>query len=71
MNGVLRLATGLFACCDDEGCEIPASVVVGARHLCVSHAKEEYALFKAVAHLGLRPMTREEEAAHNAKGGKS
>ena len=63
MNGVLRLSTGLMACCDDEGCEIPASVVVGARHLCVSHGYQEKALFEAVAHLGLRPMSREEEAA--------
>jgi hypothetical protein len=63
MNGVLRLSTGLLACCDDEGCEIPASVVVGARHLCVSHAREEYACFKALHHLGLRPMSREEEDA--------
>jgi hypothetical protein len=68
MNGVLRLSTGLLACCDDEGCEIPAQVVVGARHLCVSHAREEYALYKAVAHLGLRPMSREEEAARKQGG---
>jgi len=69
MNGTLRLATGLMACCDDEGCEVTASVVVGARHLCVLHAREEYAFYKAVAHLGLRPMSREEEQAR--KGGNS
>jgi hypothetical protein len=68
MNGTIRLATGLMACCDDEGCEVTASVVVGARHLCVHHAREEYDLFRAVAHLGLRPMSREEEEAR--KGGK-
>jgi catechol-2,3-dioxygenase len=63
MNGTLRLSTGLMACCDDEGCEVSASVVVGARHLCVAHAREEYAFYRAVAHLGLRPMSREEEQA--------
>jgi hypothetical protein len=70
MNGILRLPTGLMALCDEDGCEITATVVVGARHLCVEHAREEYACYKALAHLGLRPMSPEEEEARS-KGKKS
>lgn len=67
MNGTLRLATGLMACCDDEGCEMVAAMVVGARHLCVHHGREEYELFRTVAHLGMRPMSREEEQARRGR----
>lgn len=67
MIGVLRLATGRFACCDDEGCEETACVVVGPRHLCTSHAWEEEQFWKAVAHLGLRPMSPAEDLARKKK----
>jgi len=63
MNGVLRLATGLLATCEEEGCHATAGVVVGARHLCAPHAWEEEQCWKALAHLQLRPMSREEDLA--------
>lgn len=62
MRGVFRSATGVIACCDEDGCSVDATVVVGPRHLCVEHAWEEEHVWKAVAHLGLRPMSREEIA---------
>jgi hypothetical protein len=63
MNGVLRTATGRMSLCDEVGCEQVAGVVVGPRHLCVHHAYEESQCWKALAHLGLRPMSKDEELA--------
>ena len=48
MKGVLRLATGRLASCDREECEITATVVVGALHLCTSHAWEEEQFWKVI-----------------------
>jgi hypothetical protein len=64
MRGVFRSATGIIACCEEEGCSSPALEVVGnARHLCLPHALEEKECWKALAHLGLRPMSAGEIAA--------
>jgi len=63
MNGTLKLATGLFASCDESSCKETACVVVGPRHLCPAHAWEEEQFWNSVAHLGLRPMSPAEDAA--------
>jgi len=49
MNGVLRLATGRLASCDREDCETTAMEVVGALHLCTSHAWEEEQFWKGLS----------------------
>lgn len=67
MNGVWRSATGEMGRCDEMGCDQVATTVVGDRHLCIGHAQEEWVVFKSVAHLGLRPMSPKEEAAHRAR----
>jgi len=63
MNGMLKLATGHFATCDEQECEDTACVVVGPRHLCPLHAYQEEQFWNSVAHLGLRPMSAAEDAA--------
>lgn len=60
MNGTFRSATGVMAVCEEDGCDQVAGVVVGPRHLCVAHAHEEEHCWKALAHLGLRPMSAAE-----------
>jgi len=64
MIGVLRSATGVFARCEEDGCEEIACVVVGPRHLCPMHGHQEEQCWKALAHLDVRPMSRLEEIAH-------
>lgn len=63
MKGVFRSATGVLARCEEEGCNEVAGVVVGPRHLCLSHGQEEEWCWKALAHLDLRPMTAAEISA--------